>query len=78
MALYKNGNFLKQSHHANFDKTYSPGDTTPDPGIYRCVTCGDEIGIAKGHTLPPQNHHQHRAGLGSIKWQLIVCSVSIS
>ena len=78
MALYKTANFLKHSTHANFDKTYSPGDPTPDPGIYKCIVCGDEIGIAKGHTLPPQNHHQHRPGLGSIKWQLIVCSVSAS
>ena len=78
MALYKYGKFLQQSTHANFDKIYSPGDSTPDPGIYKCVVCGDEIGIAKGHTLPPQNHHQHRQGLGNIRWQLIVCSVSAS
>ncbi|EQD58023.1 hypothetical protein B1A_10996, partial [mine drainage metagenome] len=38
----------------------------------RCVACGDEIGIAKGHTLPPQNHHQHAAGVGRIRWQLVV------
>jgi len=34
-----------------------------------------EIGIAKGHTLPPQNHHQHAAGQGPIKWQLLVFAV---
>lgn len=78
MALYKNAGFLQVSQHANFDKLYSPGDTTPDPGIYRCAACGDEIGIAKGHTLPPQNHHQHKLGVGPIRWQLIVCSISAS
>nr|WP_313162263.1 VOC family protein [Kosakonia cowanii] len=41
---------------------------------YRCVNCGDEIGIAKGHTLPPQNHHQHQNGL-PIRWKLLVCAV---
>lgn len=76
MALYKYTNNLQQSQHANFDKLYSPGDSTPDPGIYRCAACGDEIGIAKGHTLPPQNHHQHKPGTGAIRWQLLVCSVS--
>lgn len=77
MALYKNGNLLQQSTHANFDKAYSPGEAAVDPGIYRCTACGDEIGIAKGHTLPPQNHHQHKQGIGGIKWQLIVCAVSV-
>ena len=77
MALYKHGNFLQQSQHANFDLLYSPGASTPDPGIYRCNACGDEIGIAKGHTLPPQNHHQHSPGVGAIRWQLIVCAVSV-
>lgn len=76
MALYKNGNHLKQSMHAAFDEAISPGVITANPGIYRCTVCGDEIGIAKGHTLPPQNHHQHKPGHGPIKWQLIVCAVS--
>lgn len=76
MAFYKNGNLLQQNNHANFDKQHSPGVQTPDPGIYRCVGCGDEIGIAKGHVLPPQNHHQHAPGAGPIKWQLLVAAVS--
>jgi len=77
MALYKYSTHIQQSQHANFDKHYSPGDATPDPGIYRCVNCGDEIGIAKGHTLPPQNHHQHKPSAGPIKWQLLVCAISV-
>jgi hypothetical protein len=75
MALYKNGDLLQFSTHANFDKTHSPGAPAPDAGIYRCVSCGDEISIASGHSLPSQNHHQH-VSLGAILWQLVVCAVS--
>lgn len=71
MAQYKYGDFLKHSDHAAYDETYAPGTAAPNPGIYRCVACGDEIGIAKGHTLPPQNHHQHAPGAGVIRWQLL-------
>ena len=43
---------------------------------YRCAACGHEIGIAKGHKLPPQNHHQHAPGIGRIQWQLLVYAQS--
>lgn len=72
MALYKYSQNLKTSTHEAFDQLQSPGETALHAGIYRCAACGDEIGIAKGHTLPPQNHHQHSPGAGSIKWQLLV------
>lgn len=72
MAQYKNGQHLTQSQHTAFDTLQSPGTEAANAGIYRCSTCGDEIGIAKGHTLPPQNHHQHAPGQGAIKWQLLV------
>ncbi len=75
MALYKYGNQLQQSQHGNFDLAQSPGSVATDAGIYRCTGCGDEIGIAKGHTLPPQNHRQHNAFAGPIKWQLLVAAV---
>lgn len=75
MALYKNGDLLQFSKHVNFDKIHAPGTPAPDPGIYRCVGCGDEISIAGGHIFPPQNHHQH-PDLSPIRWQLIVCAVS--
>jgi hypothetical protein len=74
MALYKNGNALQHSTHQAFDEELGPGTQAPNPGIYRCVNCGDEIGIAKGHTLPPQNHHQHSNNL-PIKWKLLVCAI---
>jgi hypothetical protein len=34
--------------------------------------CGREIGIAQGHTLPPQNQHEHTPAQGAIRWRLIV------
>jgi hypothetical protein len=74
MALYKYSENLQRSDHANFDVERTPGSDTPDAGIYRCTGCGDEIGIAKGHTLPPQNHHQHSNG-APIRWKLLVCAI---
>lgn len=72
MAQYKYGQLLVQNQHIAFDELASPGIQAANAGIYRCVVCGDEIGIAKGHALPPQNHHQHAPGSGPIKWQLLV------
>jgi hypothetical protein len=75
MALYKHGNLLAQTNDQAFDVTYSPGTPAPYPGIYRCTSCGDEIAIASGHTLPPQNHHQHNLLNSPIQWQLLVYPV---
>lgn len=75
MALYKHGNKLVKSHDAAFDVTHSPGTSAPHPGIYKCTNCGDEIAIAGGHTLPPQNHKQHNPNNGKIAWQLVVYPV---
>lgn len=75
MALYKNGQQLTQSADVAFDAMHSPGTTAPHPGIYRCTSCGDEIAIAGGHTLPPQNHKQHSPTDGPILWQLLVYPV---
>jgi hypothetical protein len=76
MAGYKYGSYLKQNNHEEYDKEHSPGEEAYNAGIYRCTGCGDEIAIAKGHTLPPQNHHQHTPGAGRIRWQLLVLAVS--
>jgi hypothetical protein len=76
MAFYKYAAYLQVNNHQEFDNNHAPGSDAPNPGIYRCTGCGDEIGIAKGHKLPPQNHHQHTQAQGSIRWQLIVCAVS--
>jgi hypothetical protein len=75
MALYKNGNGLTHSQDNAFDSTHSPGTAAPHPGIYKCTSCGDEIAIAGGHTLPPQNHRQHNPDSGRIAWQLLVYPV---
>lgn len=75
MALYKHGNYLNQHQDAAFDATHAPGTPAPHPGIYRCTNCGDEIAIAGGHILPPQNHKQHSPSNGPIAWKLLVFPV---
>ncbi|WP_439842233.1 hypothetical protein [Aeromonas taiwanensis] len=72
MAQYKYEKYLNKSDHSEYDKLYSPGDHCTNSGIYRCEACGDEIASNKGNPFPPQNHHQHSAGLGAIRWKLIV------
>lgn len=72
MARYKYPQFLSHSENSAYDALCAPGTAANNAGIYRCAVCGDEIGIAKGHTLPPQNHHQHDPGKGPIRWQLLV------
>jgi hypothetical protein len=71
MAQYKDSSNLSYSTDDKFDKEHSPGVDAPHPGIYRCTTCGDEIGIAKGNKLPPQTHGQHTS-TAAIKWKLAV------
>jgi hypothetical protein len=72
MVLYKHPTHLGTSQDAAFDALHSPGIDAPHAGIYRCVAWGHEIGIAMGHKLPPQGHHQHPAGSGPIRWQMLV------
>lgn len=78
MALYKNGKQLTASNDVAFDGTHSPGTPAPHPGIYRCTSCSDEIAIAGGHILPPQNHKQHKPANGKIAWQLLVYPVQLN
>lgn len=72
MALYKNPDDLERNSSDAFDQINEPSTSAPWPGIYKCIACGHEIAIAAGHALPPQNHHQHRPGIGRIRWQLVV------
>lgn len=72
MAQYKYPQFLTQNQHSAFDTLNEPGQEAANAGIYRCKACGHEIAIAKDHKLPPQNHHQHKPGVGPIRWQLAV------
>ncbi|MDD2781925.1 hypothetical protein [Sulfuricurvum sp.] len=74
MAWYIDKSIL-QTSDGNKDwwkKTYSPADEVPVSGIYICTGCKREITSNKGDKFPPQNHHQHPTGNGSIKWKLIV------
>ena len=71
-ALYKYSQYLAQSNHQAFDQINEPGAATPWSGIYRCEGCGKNITSIYGHTLPPQNHHQHTAIQGRIRWRLAV------
>jgi hypothetical protein len=71
-ALYKNGQFLQKSEHAAFDGVHEASVPTPHSGIYRCEGCGKCVVSVHPHPLPPQNHHQHNAQQGRIRWRLIV------
>lgn len=72
MALYKYGTYLKPSQDNAFDKVNTPGAVAPWSGVYRCEGCGREVSSTAGHTLPPQNHHQHTYQQGTIRWKLVV------
>jgi hypothetical protein len=72
MAYYKYFQFLATSNNQAFDAITHPGAATPYSGIYRCEGCGHEIVSTQGHPMPPQNHHQHTYGQGTIRWRLIV------
>lgn len=72
MALYKYSQYLQVSRDHIFDVTWEPAALTPQSGIYRCAGCGLNITAIQGNSLPPQNHHQHSASQGQIRWQLIV------
>lgn len=72
MAIYHNASFLTQSNNAVFNTTYEPSIAAPFGGIYKCTGCGHEIAIARYHSLPPQNHHQHTNRYVPIRWQPVV------
>jgi hypothetical protein len=72
MAYYKDMKYLTRSDHKLFDSLFSPSETTPFSGIYRCEVCGHEDTSIKGKPLPPQDHHQHASYQGPIRWRLVV------
>jgi len=72
MAWYKYERFLKRSSADAYDKVMTPGQSTPYSGIYRCEGCGREVASNSGNPLPPQNHHQHLAVQGQVRWRLVV------
>ena len=72
MATYKYANYLVKNEHAAFDAIHKPGEQAPHSGIYRCEGCGSEVASNQGQPLPTQNHNQHSANQGAIRWRLIV------
>jgi hypothetical protein len=72
MAAYKEAKYLVQNTDNSFDQDHNPGVAAPFAGIYRCMGCHREIGIASGHILPPQSHHTHTPAQGHISWRMIV------
>jgi len=71
MAMFKDSANMHATADPQFDHVYHPGVSAPHSGIYRCVGCGHEIGIARGHVLPSQSH-PHGSSLGKIRWKLLV------
>ncbi len=71
MATYKYKDHLIQSSLAVFDIRYAPGAKAVNGGVYRCMVCNDEIGVARGTRLPAQEHHKHEKD-AKIVWQLLV------
>jgi len=74
MALYRYAQFLINSNDRAFEAIHKPGAATPHSGVYRCEGCGHEVTSKEGDPLPPQNHHRHSEGQGTIRWRLIVCA----
>ena len=72
MAYYKRSKYLTRSDHKLFDRLFEPGADTLYSGIYRCEVCGCEDTSIKGEPLPPENHHEHSANQGPIRWRLVV------
>lgn len=74
MAWYKNSADLTQTEGSgeHWNTVYSPSDTVPVSGIYKCQGCKKEITSNKNDPFPPQNHHQHSTSSGGIRWKLIV------
>jgi len=75
MADYKYQLYLNHNQHGLFDQLFSPGDITPQSGIYGCEVCNNEIASNVGNPLPSQNHAQHNNALQPIKWRLRVASI---
>jgi hypothetical protein len=70
MAYYRDANSLTQLRSEMFDIEYSPGQSVIHAGIYKCTGCAREI--AANETFPPQDHHEHRALEGDVRWKLLV------
>jgi len=74
MSNYASHSVLKEIEPSQlwWKNTYEPSDTVPVSGIYICAGCKKEITSNKDDPFPPQNHHQHTAHQGKIRWKLNV------
>lgn len=72
MATYKYDKDVQKLDHAAFDSEHKPGEAAPFSGIYRCKGCGSEVASNQTEPLPSQNHSQHSAAQGAIRWRLAV------
>lgn len=75
MAWYIDQNRVKQSvkkDNIHWNETHRPGEDVPHSGIYFCTSCEREVACNEGDPFPPQNHHQHHAGIPPIRWKLLV------
>ena len=72
MAVYKYTDYIVRGTSDEFDKIHPPGGATPYSAIYRCMGCHREIVSEENKPLPPQNHHQHTAVQGAIRWKMAV------
>ena len=71
MIKFRDASDFIRSSDPLFSRLFEPGEQMPKGGMCKCTGCGREIGIAKDHSLPPQNHHQHSSFLIPIRWKLI-------
>ncbi|PZQ36299.1 MAG: protein L [Pseudomonas putida] len=74
MSWYTNNSALTRADHPSdtWNQTFGPGQIVPASGIYRCVGCRKEITSNHGDPFPPQNHHQHSAQQGAVRWKMNV------
>ena len=72
MAFYQDTSEVTTKTAERFDKVQKPGVLAPYAGIYMCAGCRHEVGIARDHRLPPEDHHTHTKEQGSIRWKLLV------
>ncbi len=72
MPFYNEAKYLKHEVDGAYNNIQGPGTEAPFSGIYRCEGCGASAVSTKGNPLPPQNHHQHQANQGHVRWRLVV------
>lgn len=71
MAWYVDNAHLKKAQHQDhWDNEYKPGTKVPYSGIYGCTGCGQERAMNEGDPFTTQNHRQHNASQGDIRWKL--------